>query len=373
MCVLLILFYFMKTFQLPLPHLKTQMNNFAAQSPGSLSMRSERNYTSGLTDIRMSLDGEVFTSLITTPNTGWLGNQICGYASLMYFQKVHGMHAIMSDWQLNILAGVFQQEKFEIQPSTIKMPVQFSFNWEGIAEQVPEGAWFPKEDVLENIEEYKYNKFLDIGMSPNYLFLYKEVLEDIRGHLLFQPDLQALVDGWLADITQDNLSGKQILFIGVHCRRGEGMFAEHMMALSGATMVDHHYFDRAFDIYRSRYNNPTTEVIFLVVSDEPAWIKENLGKHEDVRFGIDFSQGIVKGNGSGFDLCLMAACNHSIHTYGTYGTWGSLLAGGDVIVPTGINAELNTEEDQIYKRAAMPGWVYLDVRDLDNIQEITYD
>ena len=45
----------------------------------------------------------------------------------------------------------------------------------------------------------------------------------------------------------------------------------------------------------------------------------------------------------GYDLCLMAACNHSIHDYGTFGTWGSLLAGGDVITATGTSQEVDTE------------------------------
>ena len=90
-----------------------------------------------------------------------------------------------------------------------------------------------------------------------------------------------------------------------------------------------------------------------------SFFQENFGKHADVRFGLDFSQGKVKGdtmpNSSdhkkvvldtdmpSFDLCLLAACNHSIHTYGTFGAWGSLLAGGDVIAATGINPDANTE------------------------------
>lgn len=71
-----------------------------------------------------------------------------------------------------------------------------------------------------------------------------------------------------------------------------------------------------------------------------------------------------------FDLCLLSECSHSVHTHGTFGTWGSLLAGGEVIAPTGTNPDSMTEDDIIWQRAAMPGWVYLDVRDVKNIQEV---
>ena len=73
-----------------------------------------------------------------------------------------------------------------------------------------------------------------------------------------------------------------------------------------------------------------------------------------------------------FDLCLLASCDHSIHTYGTFGQWGSLLAGGEVIAVTGTNKEANSEEDQVNRRAAMEGWIFLDVRDQTNITELDF-
>ena len=61
----------------------------------------------------------------------------------------------------------------------------------------------------------------------------------------------------------------------------------------GARLVDHKYFEKAFDIYRlesvplspyvqvytrrAKYNTLTTQVVFLVVSDDQQWIK--VGKH----------------------------------------------------------------------------------------------
>ena len=46
----------------------------------------------------------------------------------------------------------------------------------------------------------------------------------------------------------------------------------------------------------------------------------------------------------------------------TFGMWGSLLAGGEVIVPKGSNPDTLTEDDEIHLAANMPGWLYVDTR-----------
>ena len=58
--------------------------------------------------------------------------------------------------------------------------------------------------------------------------------------------------------------------------------------------------------------------------------------------------------------------------------WGSLLAGGDVIVskgrndPTVTNATV-TEEDEIFLKAALPNWLYIDTRNVNNITVLSVD
>ena len=64
-------------------------------------------------------------------------------------------------------------------------------------------------------------------------------------------------------------------------------------------------------------------------------------------FGTDYSQKRVANSDLvGWDLCVLATSNHSIHTYGTFGLWGSLLAGGDVVASRGRSDTL-TEEDEV--------------------------
>ena len=48
------------------------------------------------------------------------------------------------------------------------------------------------------------------------------------------------------------------------------MFTERV---SYAEMVDHMFFDKAFELYRRRYNDDSKKVMFLLVSDDTNWIK----------------------------------------------------------------------------------------------------
>ena len=52
---------------------------------------------------------------------------------------------------------------------------------------------------------------------------------------------------------------------------------------------------------------------------------------------------------------------------GSFGLWGSLLAGGEVIAAKGTSNLMLSEEDRVYLRSGMPGWLYLDTRDKNNV------
>ena len=73
------------------------------------------------------------------------------------------MHAILNEGQISAIGSVFEKDALEISASRINMPEQFNFNWESVASHTPQGAWFPNEEFLSNIDKYKYNKFINIG------------------------------------------------------------------------------------------------------------------------------------------------------------------------------------------------------------------
>ena len=63
-----------------------------------------------------------------------------------------------------------------------------------------------------------------------------------------------------------------------------------------------------------------------------------------MRFGSDYSDKLVEQEDLvGFDLCVLATCQHTVITYGTFGLWGALLAGGEVLAAKGRNNITLTE------------------------------
>ena len=60
----------------------------------------------------------------------------------------------------------------------------------------------------------------------------------------------------------------------------------------------------------------------------------------------------------GADLALLAACNHSIVTYGTFGLWGALLSGGVTIMSTQA-----VELRDLVKKANLNNFVFVNEKE----------
>ena len=132
------------------------------------------------------------------------------------------------------------------------------------------GVWMPTEDFRKNPTRFLSNRYLNIGLYPHFLWLFKHVLPEIRNQLQFQDHLKQHVRAWKAELLED--IKKKVIFVGVHCRRTD--FEYHLQTKNGgATLVDQRFFDTAFQIYRDRYNNDDQQVVFLAVSDDNQWLK----------------------------------------------------------------------------------------------------
>ena len=69
----------------------------------------------------------------------------------------------MGSWQMDMLASVFGKENLRVTTYSVSVPPTFTLNWETVASPNNKSVWELSEDFLKNIEEYKYNKFINIG------------------------------------------------------------------------------------------------------------------------------------------------------------------------------------------------------------------
>ena len=68
------------------------------------------------------------------------------------------------------------------------------------------------------------------GMYPNFFWLFKNIMEELRDQLVFQDHLVAAVTDWKNQIIAELKSNKNIIFIGVHCRNDSK--PQHLVKLS---------------------------------------------------------------------------------------------------------------------------------------------
>jgi len=82
------------------------------------------------------------------------------------------------------------------------------------------------------------------------------------------------------------------------------------------------YFRIAMDYFREE--NEPKKVAFLYVSDDMEWGKKNLKKCKDLFFVGEGDEA-----SAGRDLAVLAACDHSIISWGSFSMWAAFLAGGE--------------------------------------------
>ena len=153
----------------------------------------------------------------------------------------------------------------------------------------------------------------------------------LRKQLIFKSEYRRFVQKMLKQIADNDRSGKEVMFVGMHSRRTDYIaFARDHLKKKVAGKS---HFLSGIEYYKEEY--PDHQIYFLAVSDDMAWVKKHLGgikgvvlagmadknNQEKIPYGLD---------SVGIDLCLLASCNHTIMSQGAFGHWGGFLAGGDV-------------------------------------------
>ena len=88
---------------------------------------------------------------------------------------------------------------------------------------------------------------------------------------------------------QRKMNSKELIFVGVHARRGDHLsswlqkFPDSLIGKFEAK-----YFNHAMELFRNKYNNAITKVIFVATSDDIDWIKQNfINNGSDIIFTAD--------------------------------------------------------------------------------------
>ena len=155
----------------------------------------------------------------------------------------------------------------------------------------------------------------------------------IRKEFLFKAEYQDYVDKMLKTLRENEKSGKEIVFVGIHARRTDYIaFSKKILkkSISGKT-----HFLEGIEYFQEEF--PDHKVYFLAVSDDMKWVAKHLGGIEGVVLAGAETDTIETGlDPIGVDLCILSNCDHSILSQGQFGLWGSFLAGGDIFSEYGV-------------------------------------
>ncbi|CAH1789503.1 unnamed protein product [Owenia fusiformis] len=140
---------------------------------------------------------------------------------------------------------------------------------------------------------------------------FSHVDEIVRKELNFRQKHIIAANKFLSSKKKGNSSST---YVSLQVRRTD-FVKKYSSLINGITLK---YINSAMSAFLSTF----TDVIFVVVSDDIAWCKNNINS---TKYDIIYSE----GHSACQDLSILAHCNHSIITAGsTFGWWGAYLANG---------------------------------------------
>ena len=136
---------------------------------------------------------------------------------------------------------------------------------------------------------------------------------------------------------QSKRNAPDYVYVGIHSRRTDHLEYEKKNNMKS---LDVHYFLDAMHLYRQKFKkeNKKKRIIFVFVSDDPKWGKDNLSrriKENDLYFGGSGKPD--KNDSIGQDFALLASCNHTIQSHGSFSFFAGAFAGGFKIMPNHLS------------------------------------
>ena len=207
------------------------------------------------------------------------------------------------------------------------------------------------------------------GYETSLILAHKDRIRNLLLNSI-RPNLISKVQAYLHGLQ----IGPNPVFIGVHVRRTDYLY--WVQKMFKGVPVEKSYFLHAMSYFSSKFSNP----VFLVISDDLSWCKDNLVATDTagkIFFPSEKLETESEEENAALDLVTLAMANHSseininghsysvvlfsVYDYGSFGFLGSLLAGGKVLVADGYSNLTHPILEAL--RSKQPyGWTLVDVR-----------
>ena len=274
--------------------------------------------------------GESEDSILTLHTNGRLGNQMSTYASLIGLaDRFELKHFIYKDLQIS-LSKFFQGINIPVLEDRFCQVCDGKLEWTPLTKMNIQSPSYKKGHAYSSVSYHQrvndYAKFIpqmrneDFKIKEKFVEAAKERIDAILG------------------------SNSNAIRVGIHVRRTDMI---HQVSVN--------FFAQAQNYFREKFKN----VIFIIVSDDIKWVKENLKSKDtfiasnevtnenDATFLHDSDNDFE----TGVDFAILATqCEHMIISHGTFGFWAAILANGEVFMPNNQEAKKVMKNKEHFKR-----------------------
>ena len=278
-----------------------------------------------------SSEQNTVTNRIYLDTLGFLGKQMFQYASFYGIARDAGKEPFLSE--RSVLRGVFgnlsaargydPQARIYIEDGAgIHTPTLVRPTWGDMAVCCYLQSWRYFRHHVEDVRrQFRFQPgIMDIAAHQVHARVEALVTAELAGrkHSTLRDAAKRELLDRTPSVVVDSV-GYKFHYIGVHVRRA-GLEAPRV-SRQGYRAAPLQYLHNALNYFRNKYDN----ALFLVVSDDMAWCKENITSPSgDVVFMSGSSPAMV-------DLAVLSRCDDVVMTGGAFGWWGGWLAGGEVI------------------------------------------
>lgn len=232
-----------------------------------------------------------------------------------------------------------------------------SFEWQLFRE--PPEALYDIQDPNSAFLLYPGGGASKNGATGKFFSQVPNLASELLKLLKLKAEYRAQAQEKLTQIkTKFKNQSKEFVFVGIHSRRTDHFSVQKK---HGWKPVTPSYFLDAMDLARAQFKKKYN-LAFVFVSDDMKWAKEKIGQKKGGQKNVFY----LGSDNDALDLALLAACNHTIQSYGSFTYFAGFLANGVKIIPqhfaeyrTGVEKNSKTLKSNPFEKP-IPKLYFLD-------------